>query len=109
MANFALIDENNNVVTVVVAEKHYIDSGALGDPTMWIEDTPEVFGQAGVGKKWDPVNQAFIGEQPWPSWTLNEVFEWQPPVPHPNEGKEVPDGNVYRWNEETLNWDEFNG
>jgi hypothetical protein len=98
MANFALVNQDNLIVTVVVADKEYIDSGALGDPANWIEDTPERKGTAGVGKTWDPIDQAFIGEQPWPSWFLNRDFEWEAPVPRPE------DGNVYRWHEEILNW-----
>ena len=103
MANYALIDENNKVVTVVVAEKEYINSGALGDPATWIEDTIEIYGNAGIGMNWDPINRAFIQDKPYPSFTLNSMFEWEPPVAHPG------DGNVYRWNEELITWVEYNG
>jgi hypothetical protein len=100
MANFALIDENNFVVTVIVAERDFIESGALGDPSKWIEDTDEVWNVAAVGFKWDKVNNAFIPPQPYASHTLNDKFEWTPPIPHPNDGK------VWRWNEDIINWEE---
>jgi hypothetical protein len=101
MANFALIDENNFVRTVVVAEKDFIESGVLGDPTKWIEDTDEIWNAAATGFKWDEVNKAFIPPQPYASYTLNNKFEWISPVPHPNDGK------VWRWNENITNWEEM--
>ena len=53
---------------------------------------------AGVGYQYDPVRNAFISPQPFPSWTLDEsTCQWQPPTPMPLEG-------VTRWDEDTLNW-----
>ena len=100
MAHFALIDENNNVVTVIVADRDFIESGSVGDPSRWIEDTDEIWNYPKLGDLWDPVNKAFICHNPYPSHVLNEEFEWVPPVPHPNDGK------VWRWNEDIVNWEE---
>ena len=51
-----------------------------------------------VGDNYDTVNDVFISPKPFPSWTLDENFDWQPPVVHPVDNKE------YWWDEETLNW-----
>jgi len=54
---------------------------------------------AGEGYTYDPVRDAFYGPQPFESWTLNEdTCSWQSPVAIPE------DGNLYLWDEETLNW-----
>lgn len=52
----------------------------------------------GVGYKWDDTAQVFIAPSPFPSWTLDENYEWQPPTPMPN------DGQRWRWDETTLSW-----
>jgi len=41
---------------------------------------------------------AFIPPQPYPSWTLNEDADWQPPVSYPT------DGGTYLWNEDEKEW-----
>ena len=40
----------------------------------------------------------FVAPQPYPSWILDENYDWQPPTPHPNDGEQ------YRWSEEELEW-----
>jgi hypothetical protein len=52
----------------------------------------------GPGYRYDPQADVFIAPQPYPSWTLDANFDWQPPLPYPT------DGNLYRWDEETLTW-----
>ena len=37
MSHYAEIDENNVVTRVIVAERPVIDSGALGEPSNWIQ------------------------------------------------------------------------
>ena len=53
---------------------------------------------AGIGYTWDATNQVFIAPQPYPSWTLDEAWNWMPPVPYPD------DGGMYTWDEETQTW-----
>ena len=61
--------------------------------------TPFRKNYAGVGYTYDPVRNAFYGPQPFESWTLNEEScIWEAPVAYPD------DGNLYLWDEETLNW-----
>ena len=61
--------------------------------------TPFRKNYAGVGYTYDPVRDAFYAPQPFESWTLNEEScLWEAPVAYPD------DGNLYLWDEETLNW-----
>jgi hypothetical protein len=52
---------------------------------------------AGIGYLYDADVDVFIPPQPFPSWALNDSWQWEPPVPYPGDG-------VYTWNEETLTW-----
>jgi hypothetical protein len=54
---------------------------------------------AGIGYTYDAINDVFIAPQPYPSWSLDENFDWQPPTPMPTEG-------MWYWNEEELTWKE---
>ena len=51
---------------------------------------------AGIGFKYDEINDVFITPQPFPSWDLDENWDWQPPIPRPDE--------LSTWDEETLTW-----
>lgn len=54
---------------------------------------------ASIGFKYNQTKDAFIPPQPYTSWTLNETTcQWEAPVAYPD------DGNLYLWDEETLNW-----
>jgi hypothetical protein len=47
----------------------------------------------------DQVKANFAANNGPASWTFNEfICRFEPPVPHPNDGKN------YRWDEPTLNW-----
>ena len=57
---------------------------------------------ASIGGTYDSSRDAFILQQPYPSWTLNETScLWESPVAYPEDGK------IYAWNEDTLSWDEI--
>jgi hypothetical protein len=38
---------------------------------------------AGIGYTYDRNKENFIAPQPYPSWTLDSNYDWQPPVPQP--------------------------
>ena len=60
--------------------------------------TPFRKNYAGIGMIYDPVRDAFYGEQPYASWILNEdTCEWEPPIAQP-------DINSKYWNEVTQEW-----
>jgi len=56
---------------------------------------------AGIGFIYDEVADVFITPQPYSSWTLDNNYDWIPPVPMPLNGK------AYRWNEEIGEWEEI--
>jgi hypothetical protein len=51
---------------------------------------------AGVGSSWD--GTGFAEPQPYPSWSLDENYVWQPPTPMPT------DHPFYFWDEATTSW-----
>ena len=50
---------------------------------------------AGTGYTWD--GTGFAAPQPYPSWTLDAGYEWQPPTARPADGS-------YIWDEDTTAW-----
>ena len=102
MSHFAEIDENNIVTAVIVAEQDFIDSGAVGDSSLWIQTSynHNIRKQYGIGYTYDKVNEVFVAPKPHASWTLDDNHDWQPPTAMPDDGK------AYKWNEDTTSWDE---
>ena len=107
MSHFAKVIDGI-VTEVLVIEQDVIDTGAFGDPALWVQTSYNTHGgqhpegrplrknYAGIGYTYDAERDAFIAPQPFPSWTLNEdTCLWVSPVPMPD------DGNVYYWDEET--------
>lgn len=117
MSHFAQV-ENNIVQRVIVAEQDFIDGGALGDPSTWIQTSYNTYGgvhygpdgnpdggvalrknYAGIGFTYSPELDAFIPPREYSSWTLNEqTCLWEPPVSYPKDGQE------YTWDEASLSW-----
>lgn len=117
MAHFAQLDESNVVTQVIVIANEDCGGGEF--------PSSEVLGQAfisslGLGENWkqtsynnnfrkryaaigyiyDETNDVFLSPKPFNSWILNVEFEWEAPVPQPE------DDNVWLWNEETLSWEQ---
>jgi hypothetical protein len=110
MAHYAKI-ENGIVTEVIVAEQDFINSGAVGNPSDWVQTSYNTHGgqhpegrplrknYAGVGFTYDSVRDAFIPPNQFPSWTLNEeTCLWDAPIAYPTDGK------YYYWDEAQLNW-----
>jgi len=101
MSHFARV-ENGVVQEVIVAEQPFIDSGAVGDPSLWVQTsyTGSIRkNYAGIGYSYDAGLDAFIPPKPYPSWTLDgSTCRWQAPVPYPTDGKS------YAWDEPSLSW-----
>jgi hypothetical protein len=53
---------------------------------------------AGIGYTYDADVDVFYAPQPYPSWTLDDAYNWQPPTPYPH------DGGQYVWDEDSLAW-----
>jgi len=103
MSHFAKI-ENGVVTQVIVAEQDFIDSGAVGDSSQWIQTSYNSNIRkryAGIGYTYDVDLDAFISPKPFDSWILDvESANWIAPVPLPQDEK------MYLWSEETLSWKE---
>jgi hypothetical protein len=103
MSHFAKIDSKNVVTEVIVTEQDFINSGKVGDSFLWVQTSynnnfRKQF--ASIGYTYDKVNDVFISPKPFPSWTLDASFDWQPPTTMPDGDKS------YNWNEDTQAWDE---
>lgn len=102
MSHYAEVDERGNVLRVIVAEKDFIDSGAVGDPSRWVQTSyNRSFRKnfAGIGFTYDKVRDVFIPPKTFPSWKLDEsTANWKSPKPHPNNGK------PYHWDESKQEW-----
>ena len=71
------------------------------------DGTPFRGNYAGIGFTYDPVNDVFYAQQPFPSWILNETtWIWDPPVEYPEYDEDDP--KFYEWNEEDQTWDVVN-
>ena len=86
MSHFAEISGSGSgsitytVVNVIVAEQDFIDSGAAGSVSNWVQTSYNGSirkNYAGIGYTYDENRDAFIPPQPEPSasipWVLNEV------------------------------------
>ena len=118
MAYFAELDDDNMVVRVIS-----VSNEVCGEPTLHFPDTEQagvafifdtlklngVWKQtsfnhnfrkqyAGIGYTYDSDADVFIEPQPYPSWSLDENYDWQPPTPMPT------DGMMYSWNEPDQEW-----
>lgn len=51
----------------------------------------------GVGYTYDAGADVFISPRPFPSWTLDQNHDWQPPTPRP-------EGSGWVWDEQSLSW-----
>ena len=121
MAHYAFLDENNIVTEVIVGK----DEGEDGiDWEVWYGDfrgqvckrtsyntiagvhrnggTPFRKNYAGIGFKYHADIDAFASPQPYPSWSLDENAQWQPPVAMPTDG-------MHSWNETNQVWEVVSG
>jgi hypothetical protein len=113
MAHYAKV--NNGIVEqVIVAEADFFDTFIDSSAGSWLQTSYNTYGgehrdgktplrknYAGIGFTYDPVRDAFIPPQPYPSWLLNEdTCRWTPPTPRPDDDK------MYSWDEATTSWKE---
>lgn len=104
MAYFAQIDETDTVINVIAASQEFIDSGAVGDPAIWIEykkDGSIKKNPARIGGTIDKNKDAFIDKKPFDSWVLDEKsMKWKAPKVNPQVSAE----ELYEWDESKLDW-----
>ena len=125
MSHFAEINNENIVQRVHVVDQDFIDSGKLGDPSMWIQTSYNTSGgvhydpdsntpdggvalrknYAGKGFTYDPTRDAFYAPQPYPSWLLDDdTCQWNAPIDYPLDNEVG--GKKYSWDEENTQWNE---
>lgn len=107
MAHYAYLDDNNIVVDVIVGKDETETINGLDTETYYASGTPYIVKRtsynnnirkqyAGIGFTYNPNADVFIAPKPYPSWSLDDNFDWQPPTPKP-EGDWV-------WDEDSLSW-----
>jgi hypothetical protein len=112
MAHYAFLD-NNNVVTEVITGIDETELIEGLDPETWYGNfrgqvckrtsyNGNIRKQyAGIGYTYDAGANVFVAPQPFPSWTLDENHDWQPPTPMPVDDKR------YTWFEPNQQWIEI--
>ena len=117
MAHYAWLDENNLVVNVTVGvDEDVVQQGVGGSTEAWEAFYSQATGHTikrtsynnnirkqycGVGYYYDAINDVFIAPQPYPSWVLDNEFNWQAPTPKPA-------GLNWYWNEVEQVWVDAN-
>jgi hypothetical protein len=109
MAHYAYLDDNNIVVDVIVGKDETETINGLDTEAYYALGTPYTvkrtsyngnirYNYAGIGFTYDPEADAFIAPKIMPSFVLNDKYQWEPPVPAP-ENKEL-----YYWDESQVAW-----
>jgi hypothetical protein len=109
MAHYAFLDSNNIVTHVIpgVDEWELIEgktpeewySEFVGQPCKRTSYNNNIRANyAGIGYTYDEANDVFYAPQPFPSWTLDDNWNWQAPHPAPDDGEE------YGWDEDLGVW-----
>lgn len=110
MAHYAFLDENNIVTEVITGrnETEVVDGisdweayygGARGMKCVRTSYNGNIRKQyAGIGYTYLPEADVFITPQPYPSWSLDENYDWTAPVQKPDQ-----DG-IWIWHEDKQEW-----
>jgi hypothetical protein len=129
MTHFAKV-ENGIVTDILVAEQEFINSGAVGEPSLWIQTSINTRGgvhyapnsytpdngvalranYAIIGGTYDLKNDVFYSSRPLDingvsceSWTISSPnWLWKPPIQMPTDNKQ------YYWDETNQVWIESN-
>jgi hypothetical protein len=81
---------DNIVVNAILADADFITSGAVGDPTTWMQSE-----EGGPSDEY--IAPYFKGPAPYPSWVWFEGI-WNPPSLKPE------DGQNWVWDEPSKAW-----
>lgn len=127
MAHFAELNSDNIVLRVVVAcnqdiannggeqsiqaAKHFENIVPLSsNGVRWVQTSYNSNFRkefAGTGKKYDDDKDIFYSHiAPFPSWTLDSNYDWQPPVIKPSNFTSPINGHtiIHSWDEAQLKW-----
>ena len=116
MAHLAELNSDNIVTRViVVANSELTDMDGVEHEDRGIEFCQKLFGEdtrwvqcsynhnfrrrfPSKGYTYDSEADVFIAPRPYPSWSLNSNYDWEAPVPYPNDGMQ------YFWDEDSQDW-----
>lgn len=114
MANFAEIVDGKVVRIIVLSNPDLLDENGEEQEQLGIDLCNELIGPANwvqtsfnnnfrkqygdIGFTYDDNADVFIRPSPFPSWTLDANYDWQPPTPIPD------DENQYFWDEQSMVW-----
>ena len=99
MKYYAKIGIDNEVVQVAIISDDFSDNAGLQhmkditNSDRWKQCDKTV----GQGDTWDKTKNAFIKQQPFPSWVLNADNIWEAPVEKPADKD--------NWNEDKQEWE----
>lgn len=118
MAHFAKIEDGVVTQVTVVNNDILLDENGDEQESLGVAFLNNLFGNAnwkqtsyngnfrhtfaGKGFVYNETDDVFYKPQPHASWTLDENYEWQPPVASPTDG-------IYDWNEENYQADNTQG
>jgi len=111
MAHYAFLDSNNIVTEVItgINETELIEGldtetwygnfrGQTCKRTSYNGNIRKQY--CGIGYSYNAEADVFVTPQPFASWSLDDNYDWQPPVARPTDDK------FYTWSEDDLNWKE---
>ena len=122
MANYTQLDSQNIVINVVAVNNAVTTINGNENEQLGIDFLHTIFGvdtiwkqtsynakrrknYANIGYSYDPIHDAFIPPQPYPSWTLNQsTFKWDCPVAFPQDSGTGNPPKMYGWDETTKTW-----
>ena len=94
MANFAVLNSENNILNTILCESKELAEQITGYSC--VEFTSD--DKAEVGGSYIASTNTFIKRKPFPSWVLDENSNWIPPTPMPVNQY------IYSWNERNQVW-----
>ena len=93
---WAIVNEENIVENVVVGNEDYANEYPEEGKRIieTVQGGPKNY--AGIGYTYSDELDDFLSPKPYPSWIINGN-KWEAPSPKP-------EGDFWRWDEETLSW-----
>ena len=121
MAHFAELDNDNVVLRVIVVNNDdVLDSDGNESEQVGVKFCEQLFGGrwvqtsynanfrrrfAGIGQKYDEINDVFIESQPAPWFVLNDNFDWECPLGIKPETGEPVVGDEWLWLDKVFGTD----
>ena len=124
MTTYAKV-KDGTVVDLILAEQDFIDSLPKEENLEWVETDLDThnnkhYGTDGlpdggkpfrghsavIGGIYDKEKDIFCEAKPGIDWTLDEYYNWQPPIPYPDMPEDLA---YYTWNDDLYQKDKTRG